>query len=69
METMLNDNKITKKSQWNVYGITWELPETYSVKATLGRQRVCYQGHPTSIFEKYLLKKTIGDLEFSEHLL
>ena len=32
-------------------------------------QRNNEQGHPTSIFGKYLSRKTIWDLEFSEHLL
>ena len=32
-------------------------------------QRNNEQGHPTSIFGKYLSRKAIWDLEFSEHLL
>ena len=41
------------KNVWSYYH------KTYNIK----------QGHPTAIFGKISVRKTIWDLEFSEHLL
>ena len=42
---------------------------TKNVKTTEYFFRAWYQGHPTAIFGKISVRKTIWELEFSEHLL
>ena len=62
----LNNRKWKEDNHENENNKLKEQQDNYN---KLKEQQGNYQGHPTSIFGKIFVPKTIWDLDFSEHLL
>ena len=69
---MTSDGANCSKYNARINTLTLRYPGTkcdYIACDYIAPERVLYQGHPTTSFGKISVRKTISDLEFSEHLL